>query len=142
MHAALPIILAALAAIFRAFSALCLCEPRPPRGEMQAVPCGARSDAAEQPASSSQPLDLLKSPLPGNIIPGYIFMLKYKRSLFSRTRLVIPQGNKRTGSTTPRRFRSGLDERASARRESNGLSLSVHIRGRNGPGRRASKPTH
>ena len=44
MHAALAITLAALGAIFHAFPALCPCEPRPPRGEMQAVPCGARSD--------------------------------------------------------------------------------------------------
>ena len=40
MHAAL----AALGAIFQAFPALCPCEPRPPRGEMQAVSCGARSN--------------------------------------------------------------------------------------------------
>ena len=35
--------------------ALCLCEPRRPRGEMQAVPCGARSDTRLLPASGAQP---------------------------------------------------------------------------------------
>ena len=44
MHAALAITLAALGAIFQAFPALCPCEPRPPHREMQAVPCGPRSD--------------------------------------------------------------------------------------------------
>ena len=44
MHAALAITLAARGAIFQAFPVLCPCEPRPPHGEMQAVPCGARSD--------------------------------------------------------------------------------------------------
>ena len=44
MHAALAITLASLGAIFQAFPALCPCEPRPPRGELQTGPCGARSD--------------------------------------------------------------------------------------------------
>ena len=57
VHAALamPATLAALGAIFQAFPALCPCEPRLPRGEMQAVPCGARSNARLLPASTSQP---------------------------------------------------------------------------------------
>ena len=55
MHAALAITLAALGAIFRAFPALCPCEPRPARGEMQALHCCGCSD------SRSQLLDLLKS---------------------------------------------------------------------------------
>ena len=57
-HAALamPATLAALGAIFQAFPALCPCEPRLPRGEMQAVPCGgARSNTRLLPASTSQP---------------------------------------------------------------------------------------
>ena len=44
LQAALAINLAMLGAIFRAFPTLCLCEPRLPGVEMQAVPCGARSD--------------------------------------------------------------------------------------------------
>ena len=54
---AMPATLAALGAIFKAFSAQCPREPRLPRGEMQAVPCGARSNTRLLPASStSQPL--------------------------------------------------------------------------------------
>ena len=55
-HAALamPATRAALGAIFQA-SPLCLCEPRLPRGEMQAVPCGTRSNTRLLPASTSQP---------------------------------------------------------------------------------------
>ena len=51
MHATL----AALAAIFQAFPALCPRESRLPPGEMQAVPCGARSNTRLLPASTSQP---------------------------------------------------------------------------------------
>ena len=47
--------LAALGAIFQAFRALCPCEPRLQRGEMQAVPRGARSKTQLLPASTSQP---------------------------------------------------------------------------------------
>ena len=57
VHAALamPTTLAALGAIFQACPALCPCEPRLPRGEMLAVPCGARSNTRLLPASTSQP---------------------------------------------------------------------------------------
>ena len=47
--------LAALGVIFRAFPALRSFEPRRPRRDMQAVPCGARSDTRLLPASASQP---------------------------------------------------------------------------------------
>ena len=55
-HAALamPATLAALGAIFQAFPAVCPCEPRLPRGETQAVPCGACSNTRLLPASTSQ----------------------------------------------------------------------------------------
>ena len=53
VHAALAI--NATLAIFQASPALCPCEPCRPRGEMQAVPCGARFDTRLLPASSSQP---------------------------------------------------------------------------------------
>ena len=55
VHAALamPAILTALGAIFQAFPALCPYEPRLPRGEMQAAPCGARSNTRLFPASIS-----------------------------------------------------------------------------------------
>ena len=55
MLRAVPATLAALGAIFQAFLALCPCEPRLPRGEMQVVPCGARSNTQLLPASTSQP---------------------------------------------------------------------------------------
>ena len=56
VHAALamPATLAALDAILQALPALCPCEPRLPRGEMQAVPCGARFNTRVLPASTSQ----------------------------------------------------------------------------------------
>ena len=51
VHAALAMhaTLVALGAIFKAFPALCPSEPRLPRGEMQAVPCGARSNTLAPP---------------------------------------------------------------------------------------------
>ena len=57
VHAALamPDTLAALGVIFQAFPALYPWEPRLPRGEMQAVPCGARSNTRLLPASTPQP---------------------------------------------------------------------------------------
>ena len=95
----MPATLAALGAIFGAFPALCPCEPRLPRGEMQAVPCGARSNIRR-----SRPLPprllLLASALSGNIIPGMYFSSS-KNSPYIWTRLVTPQEkNKHTGSTT------------------------------------------
>ena len=56
VHAALemPSTLAALSAIFQAFPASCPCEPRLTRGEMQAVPCGSRSNTRLLPAFTSQ----------------------------------------------------------------------------------------
>ena len=44
LHDVLAITLAALGAIFHVSPALCPCDPRPPRGEMHAAPCGGRSD--------------------------------------------------------------------------------------------------
>ena len=57
VHAALamPAALAVLCAIFQAFPALRPFEPRLPRGEMQAVPCDARSNTRLLQASTSQP---------------------------------------------------------------------------------------
>ena len=57
VHAALamPATLAGLGAIFQAFPALCPYEPRLPRGEMQAVPCGARTNTWLLLASTSRP---------------------------------------------------------------------------------------
>ena len=86
VHAALamPATLAPLGAIFQAFPALCPCEPRLPREEMQAVLCGVRSNTRHLPASTTQPL-LLASALSGNMRPRYVFLFKQKRSLHSDT---------------------------------------------------------
>ena len=62
--------LAALGVIFHVIPALCPFEPRRPRGEMQAVPCGARSSGLHLPA--------LGSALSRSIIPGSVFRLKSK----------------------------------------------------------------
>ena len=78
VHAALvmPATLAALGAIFQAFPALCPCEPRLPRGEMQAVPCGARSNTRLLPASASQPPPAgIRSARKYNV-PAYVFLFK------------------------------------------------------------------
>ena len=57
VHAALamPATLAALGATFQAVPALCPWKPCLPRGEMQAVPYGARSNTRLLPVSTSQP---------------------------------------------------------------------------------------
>ena len=65
---------------------------------------------------------LLASALSENMIPGYV-LCSCKNNPYIRTRLVTPQEkNNHTGSTTPTdlRFRSCLDERPPARRESAG----------------------
>ena len=72
VHAALAMhaTLAALGTIFKASPALCTYEPRRPRGEMQAVPYGARSDTRLVPASGLQPRSQVRSALSGRIIPS------------------------------------------------------------------------
>ena len=66
---------------------------------------------------------LLTCALSGSVIQGSVFILKSNRSLFSRIRLVIPQG-KRHRLTHPQTL-SCLDEHAPARWESAGLPLSA-----------------
>ena len=146
VHAALamPATLAALCTIFQAFS----CEPRLPRGEMQAVLCDARSDTRRLPASTSQPPSA-----------GIRSVWKYntrtcvcssKNGPYIRTRLVTPQEkNKHTSQPRPQ-MRSLLPRRAAARAAGEPRPIysclhpcpraHVDIRGRNGPGRRAPKP--
>ena len=99
MLLAMPATLAALGAIFQAFPALCPCEPRLPRGEMQAVLCGARSNTRLLPAATSQPPPAgIRSVRKHNTrIPGMSFCSSKKGPYF-RTRLVTPQEkNKHTG---------------------------------------------
>ena len=141
VHAALAMhaTLAALGTIFKASPALCTCEPRHPRGEMQAVPCGARSDTRLFPACGSQPRSAQIRPVRTYLI------LKSKRSLhFSDT------------SSYPARKKAPAHPDAFARASTNvrprggraPVSPCLHpcprthgeIRGRNGPGRRAREP--
>ena len=75
---------------FPSFPALCPCEPRLPRGEMQAVPCGARSNTRLLPASTSQPPAGIRSVWNTSVIPGYVFFSS-KNDPYIRTRLVTPQ---------------------------------------------------
>ena len=102
VHAALamPAALAALGAIFQAFPALCPCEPRLPRGEMQAVPCGARSNTRLLLASTSQPPPAgIRSARKYN---AGIYVFVQENGPYIRTRLVtLQEKNKHTGSTTP-----------------------------------------
>ena len=68
-------------------------------------------------------LDLLRSALSGRIIPESIFILKSKRSLHFSDTSSYPATKE--APAQPRRFRSCLDERAPARRESAGFPLSA-----------------
>ena len=123
MHATL----AALGTIFQASPALCPCEPRRPRGEMQAVPCGARSDTRLLPASSSlSQSGQIRSVQTYNAsiyMFIYIYILKVKTVLaFLGHVQLFP---KKRGTGSPGRFRSCPDERAPPRRESSGFPLSA-----------------
>ena len=124
VHAALAMhaILAALGTIFKAASALCTYEPRRPRDELEVVPCGPRSDTRLFPASGTQLRSAYIRPVPTynkrtflcfEVQTVLVFLRHVKLSLKKRS----------TGS--PRRFRSCLEERAPARRESAGFPLSA-----------------
>ena len=89
---------------------------------------------------------LLASPLPGNIIPGYVFFSS-KNDPYIRTRLVTQQKkNKHTGSTMPTNaFASALSGRLRGGRAQTGLPLSApmstHPRRDPGPKRpRGARP--
>ena len=116
----MPATLAALGAIFQAFPVLCPREPRLPRGEMQAVPCGARSNTRLFPASVFQP------PLAGirfvrNYNTGMCVFVQVKKSLHSDTSSYPARAKQiHRFNHAHRRFRSCFDERRPARRESAG----------------------
>ena len=89
----MPATLAALGATFQAFPALRPREPRLPRGGMQAVACGARSNYRLLPVSTSQP------PPSGNrsvlkYNTGIRLFCSSKNGPHIRTRLVTPQEKK------------------------------------------------
>ena len=81
---AMPATLAAVGTDFQYFPALCPCEPRLPRGEMQAVLCGARSNTRLLPASTSQPLPAGMRIVQKNNT-GVCVMFKLKRCLHQGT---------------------------------------------------------
>ena len=117
---AMPATLAALGTIFQAFPALCPCEPRLPRGEMQAVPCGARSITRLLPASTSQP-----PPTGIRSVRKYntgICLFVQVKSVLTFRHIWLPHKRKKIHwvNHALRRFRPCLDERPRARRESAG----------------------
>ena len=69
--------LATVSARSQASPALCPSEPRPPRGEMKAVPYDARSDT-RPPALN---LDLVNHALSEKVIPDWMFSFKPKQPL-------------------------------------------------------------
>ena len=122
---AMPATLAALGAIFQAFPALCPCEPRLSREDMQAVPCGARSNTRLLPASTSQP------PPAGirsirKYTTGICLFVQVRTVLHSDT-YTYPAREKYTHRVdhAHRLFRSCLDERPPARWESAGRFILV-----------------
>ena len=134
----------ATGAIFQDFLALCPYEPRLPRGEMQAVPCGTRSKTRPLPVFTSQ------SPPAGirsvrKYKTGYVFCSS-KNGPYIRTRLVIPQEKISTPGQPRPQMLSLLLRRATARAVGECRPVypcmhpcsrtHVEIRGRNGPGRR------
>ena len=120
MHASLS----ALGTIFQASPVLCTCEPRRPCGEMQAVPCGARSDTRLFPASGSQArFAQIRSVRTYNTRIYLYFELKTVLTFLGYIELF--RKKRSTGSS--RRFCSCLDERGPARWENAGFPLSSPI---------------
>ena len=122
VHAALamPATLAALGAIFQAFPALYPCGPRLRHGEMQAVFCGASSNTQLLLASTSQ-----SSPAGVRYVRKYntgISLFVQVKTLLTFGHVELPRKTKITHRVNHahRRFRSCLDERSPARRESAG----------------------
>ena len=124
--------------------ALFPCAPRRPRGEMTAVPCGARSDARLLPASSSQPRSAHFRSVRTYNTTIYIF-LKFRTILTFLGDVQLFRKKRIAGS--PRRFRSCLDEREPVRQDRRFFLLFTHANvptartgGGNGPGWRAREP--
>ena len=139
--------LAALGAILQAFPALCPVSP-----VSRTARCKPRPVALVPTLSCSRPLPpsllLLASALSGNIIPGYVFLLKHKRSLHSDTSSYPTREKNTPGQQRPQTL-SLQPRRAAARAagERRPVYFCLHpcprthveIRGRNGPGWRAAK---
>ena len=100
------------------------CVPVSPvaRTAMQAVPCGARSDTRLFPASGSQPRSgQIRSVRTYNSRRYIYFRDKTVLTFFGHIEL----SRKKRSTGSPRRFRSCLDERGPARRESAEFLLFV-----------------
>ena len=120
---------------------LCPCEPRCPRGEMQAVPCGARSDTRLLPASGAQPRSAqIRSVRTYNTRLNVYFNVKTVLSFVGYVRL----SRKKRSTGSPRRFRSFPAELGSARRETAGFApcapRRTHPRRNPGPKRPSAFP--
>ena len=99
--------------------AQCPCEPRRPRGELQAVPCGTCSDIRLLPASGVQPRSAqIRHVRRYNTRLNAYFNVKTVLTFLGHVRLSRKQRS--TGS--PRRFRSLLAELGPARRETAGFT--------------------
>ena len=99
--------------------ALCPCEPCRPHRKLQAVSCGARSDALLFPASSVQPRSAqIRSVRTYNAMFNVYFSIKTVLTLLGHVRLSRKKTN--TGSST--RFRSFLAEFGPAWRETAGFT--------------------
>ena len=103
---------------------LCTCESRRPGGEMQAVPCGARSDTRLFPASGSQPRSAhIRSVRTYNTRTYTSFEVRTVIKFRGR----VQSSRKKRSTASSKRFRSCLDDRWPARRESAGFPVSVPI---------------
>ena len=125
---------------------LCTCESRRPGGEMQAVPCGARSDTRLFPASGSQPRSAQIRPVRTYKTRIY-FYVEVKTVLKFLRHVQLSRKKRSTGSS--RRFhfaRASTSVRPRGGRAP--VSPCLHpcprthgkIRGRNAPGLRAREP--
>ena len=111
-------------------------EPRRPRGEMQAVPCGARSDTRLLPASGAQPQSAqIRSVRAYNNRLNVYFNVKTVLTFLGHVRL----SRKKRSTGSPRHFRSFLAELGPAWHETAGLTpctpWSTHPRRSPGPKR-------
>ena len=109
-------------------------EPRRPRSEMQAVPCGARSDTRLLPASGAQPQSAqIRSVRTYKTRLNVYFNVKTVLIFLGHVRL----SRKKRSTGSPKSFRSFLAELGPARRETAGFTpcapRRTHPRRNSGP---------
>ena len=120
-------------------------EPRRPRSEMQAVPCGARSDTRLLPASDSQLLSAQILSVRTYNTSIYIFISKTKRSLHFAEKSIYPARKEAPAHPDDfARARTSAGPRGGRATDSPRLHPCTRthgeIKGRNGPGWRAREP--